>query len=46
MSWERFRCEVDCTKYPNDCINEKLIVETIDHIVDDGYLKAGYNVFL
>lgn len=46
MSWERFACEVDCVAHPDTCISEKLIVETIDHIVDDGYLKAGYNVFL
>jgi hypothetical protein len=43
MSWERFRCEVDCVKNPNACINENLYMAMTDHIASDGYLEAGYN---
>ena len=21
LAWQRFRCNVDCTNYPNDCIS-------------------------
>jgi hypothetical protein len=43
MSWERFRCEVDCTAHPNECINEALYKRIADRIASDGYLEAGYN---
>eukprot|EP00392_Amoebophrya_sp_AT5.2_P004160 g4168.t1 len=43
MSWERFRCETDCTKYPNDCIHEKLYYETADALVASGLAAAGYD---
>ncbi|EPB71336.1 hypothetical protein ANCCEY_09554 [Ancylostoma ceylanicum] len=43
MSWTQFRCEVNCAKYPNDCINEKLYQTMADRLVSDGYLDAGYN---
>lgn len=39
-------CEVDCVKYPDSCINERLIIEHIDRIAEDGYRDAGYNVYL
>lgn len=40
----RFMCEVDCVKHPDECINERLIIEQIDRIAEDGYRDAGYNV--
>lgn len=43
MSWERFRCETDCTKYPKDCIHEKLYYETADALVASGLAAAGYD---
>eukprot|EP00039_Didymoeca_costata_P018991 m.335830 g.335830 ORF g.335830 m.335830 type:complete len:523 (+) comp17687_c0_seq1:13-1581(+) len=43
MSWERFRCQIDCKDYPTQCINEDLYKEMADHIAKDGYLDAGYN---
>jgi alpha-N-acetylgalactosaminidase len=43
MSWERYRCEIDCVKNPTACINEDLYKKMTDHIVSDGYLAAGYN---
>lgn len=42
LSWERFRCQTDCKKYPNDCINEHLIKSMADRMAADGYSKAGY----
>mmetsp|Transcript_22059 Transcript_22059/g.48745 ORF Transcript_22059/g.48745 Transcript_22059/m.48745 type:complete len:414 (-) Transcript_22059:93-1334(-) len=43
MSWEIFRCEVDCKAHPTTCINEVLYRETADHLSLDGFLEAGYN---
>jgi len=42
MSWEVFRCEVDCGPHPDSCIDHSLYVQMADRIVDDGYLEAGY----
>ncbi|XP_014253593.1 alpha-N-acetylgalactosaminidase-like [Cimex lectularius] len=42
MTWQRFRCNTDCTKYPDECISEKLIRRTADAMVREGYLEAGY----
>ncbi|KAL0820229.1 hypothetical protein ABMA28_006149 [Loxostege sticticalis] len=42
LTWERFRCITDCKKYPDECISENLIKRTVDHMVNDGYLDAGY----
>lgn len=42
LSWERFRCETDCKKYPEACISERLIKETADVIAVDGFRDAGY----
>eukprot|EP01003_Olkasia_polycarbonata_P003061 NODE_162_length_1323_cov_114.195447_g129_i0.p1 GENE.NODE_162_length_1323_cov_114.195447_g129_i0~~NODE_162_length_1323_cov_114.195447_g129_i0.p1 ORF type:complete len:406 (+),score=114.91 NODE_162_length_1323_cov_114.195447_g129_i0:29-1219(+) len=42
MSWEIFRCQIDCANHPDACINEKLYKTMTDHIVSDGYLAAGY----
>jgi len=44
MSWQRFRCTIDCQEFPDDCINEKLIKETADRMPEDGWLEAGYDV--
>ena len=37
-----YRCNVDCTNDPNNCISEKLFKEMADHLVNDGYQAAGY----
>lgn len=42
MSWARFTCQVDCSIYPNDCINERLFRDMADELVAGGYLGAGY----
>jgi hypothetical protein len=43
MSWQVFRCEVDCNADPNNCINEQLYRQQTDALVAGGYLAAGYN---
>ena len=30
LAWERFRCVIDCTTFPNDCISEKLFMDMAD----------------
>ncbi|XP_044735431.1 alpha-N-acetylgalactosaminidase-like [Chrysoperla carnea] len=47
MSWERYRCTIDCEFNRNDeandeCISEKLFKKTADLMVSEGYLEAGY----
>lgn len=42
MSWERFRCNIDCTNDPYNCISEKLYMQMADHLAQDGYLAVGY----
>jgi len=43
MSWERFRCEVDCVTKPDECISERLYKTQADLLVKHGYVAAGYN---
>lgn len=42
LSWERFRCTMDCKTYPDDCISEQLFMKMADLMVSDGYHAAGY----
>lgn len=42
MSWEKFRCEVDCAASPDACINEALYEAQADALADEGYVAAGY----
>ncbi|CAH8539069.1 unnamed protein product [Schistosoma turkestanicum] len=42
MTWQRFRCQIDCERYPNDCINEQLIKRTADKLAMDGWRDLGY----
>lgn len=41
MSWARFTCQVDCSLYPDDCINEQLFRDMADELVRGGFLNAG-----
>ncbi|KAI8419908.1 hypothetical protein MSG28_008530 [Choristoneura fumiferana] len=43
LTWQRYRCKVDCNTYPDDCISEQLIRRTADIMAEEGYLEAGYN---
>ena len=42
MSWELFRCDVDCQSDPDNCISEKLYKEQTDALVENKYIEAGY----
>jgi alpha-N-acetylgalactosaminidase len=43
MAWEQFRCGIDCSNHPTTCISEGLFTSMVDHLVDDGWLDAGYD---
>ena len=36
MSWERFRCTVDCRAKPDECISQRLLNETAHRMASDG----------
>ncbi|ESO93810.1 hypothetical protein LOTGIDRAFT_209340 [Lottia gigantea] len=42
LSWERFRCNIDCTNDPDNCISEKLYMSMADRLAEDGYRDVGY----
>ncbi|KAF7261604.1 hypothetical protein EG68_01139 [Paragonimus skrjabini miyazakii] len=46
MSWQRFRCQIDCQSYPEDCISEKLIQRTADRLASDGWKDVGYRYLI
>ena len=43
VSWEIFRCNVDCEKEPDNCISERLYHQQADALVSQGFLDMGYN---
>lgn len=43
MSWEIYRCRVDCEAEPEDCVSEKLYKAQADAMVAEGFLQAGYS---
>ncbi|XP_064481592.1 hemicentin-1-like isoform X2 [Ornithodoros turicata] len=42
LSWERFLCNVDCKKDPDNCISERLYKTMAGILNSEGYLAAGY----
>ncbi|XP_048465636.1 alpha-N-acetylgalactosaminidase [Rhincodon typus] len=42
ISWERFRCTIDCEQYPDNCISEGLFRSMADKLVEDGWKDLGY----
>jgi len=42
MSWERYRCIIDCKTWPKSCINEDLYINAGKALVDLGFKDAGY----
>lgn len=42
LSWQRYRCNVDCVNQPDECISENLYKRMADRLVADGYRDAGY----
>jgi hypothetical protein len=43
MSWEVFRCDINCTLDPARCIREQLYTQMTDALADGGFLAAGYD---
>lgn len=43
LSWQRFRCNIDCINYPDDCISENLYMQMADRMADDGWKELGYD---
>lgn len=46
MTWQRYRCQVDCVNYPDDCLSESLIKRTADRLAEDGWKEAGYRYLI
>lgn len=42
LAWERFVCELDCIKYPGECISQQLFQEQATRLVADGFSQLGY----
>ncbi|XP_054721915.1 alpha-N-acetylgalactosaminidase-like [Uloborus diversus] len=42
LSWERFKCNINCRHDPHNCISENLFMEMANRLVEDGYRDAGY----
>ena len=42
LSWERYRCDIDCVNDPDNCISERLYRTMALHLQSDGFLDAGY----
>lgn len=42
LAWERFKCNTNCDRDPQNCISEKLFMEMADYLVKDGFREAGY----
>lgn len=42
LSWERFLCNIDCTRDPKNCISEQLYKDMADRLVQDGFKDLGY----
>ncbi|KAM4662003.1 alpha-galactosidase A [Discoglossus pictus] len=42
LHWERFMCEIDCKNNPKTCVSEELFMDMANMMVEEGWLKAGY----
>ncbi|KAH3839736.1 alpha-N-acetylgalactosaminidase-like isoform X2 [Dreissena polymorpha] len=42
LSWQRYRCNIDCFNDPDNCISEKLYMRMAQLLVSEGYSKLGY----
>jgi len=42
MSWELFRCNVDCEADPDFCISEQMYKSQTDALAEGGYIELGY----
>ncbi|KAH9581776.1 hypothetical protein MS3_00000638 [Schistosoma haematobium] len=41
-TWQVFGCQLNCQRYPNNCLNEDAIKRTADKLVSDGWRDLGY----
>eukprot|EP00095_Tigriopus_kingsejongensis_P002201 maker-scaffold2190_size19107-snap-gene-0.6 protein:Tk02201 transcript:maker-scaffold2190_size19107-snap-gene-0.6-mRNA-1 annotation:"Alpha-N-acetylgalactosaminidase" len=46
MSWERFRCNIDCENDPLNCISENLFKTMADEMVLKGFKDVGYEYII
>ncbi|KAM7291069.1 alpha-N-acetylgalactosaminidase [Ixodes scapularis] len=42
LSWERFLCNVDCARDPENCISERLYMTMANIMHKEGYQEVGY----
>uniref|UniRef100_A0A8C2XDT2 Alpha-galactosidase n=1 Tax=Cyclopterus lumpus TaxID=8103 RepID=A0A8C2XDT2_CYCLU len=42
LHWERFMCNIDCDKDPDNCISERLYMQVADVMAKEGWKEAGY----
>ncbi|KAE8579795.1 hypothetical protein XENTR_v10024186 [Xenopus tropicalis] len=42
MTWQRYRCNIDCKSDPDNCIGENLIKSMADKMADSGWRDLGY----
>ncbi|KAM9376526.1 alpha-galactosidase A isoform 2-T2 [Pholidichthys leucotaenia] len=42
LHWERFMCNIDCDRDPDNCISERLYMQMADVMVKEGWKEAGY----
>ena len=42
MTWQRFRCNTNCSADPHNCVSEALIKRTAESMVSAGFKDAGY----
>nr|XP_022293640.1 alpha-N-acetylgalactosaminidase-like [Crassostrea virginica] len=42
LTWERFRCNTNCERDPENCISEHLIKSMADRMASEGYRDLGY----
>jgi len=44
LSWQRFRCNIDCVNDPYNCIGETLFLNMADRLYEDGWIHLGYDI--
>lgn len=44
MAWQRFTCELDCARRPDECIHERLFKQQARRLFEDGFAALGYQL--
>ena len=42
-TWPTIGCALDCARWPDHCLSERVLMQMIDSIVAGGWSAAGYN---